>query len=181
MLTLKSLNWNHVTDVNPFGTISHINCDAALVHYNAATPSTLSRIARPDGMNNGSLTIDAANPLFSIALVATVTQFTIGTVTNKVGRSTGWTQGPVTKTCANINTSRPDGTDTGITLLCQTQVRYNTGGSDSGSPVFQISADGTVVLWGIHQSGQLVNGVKHGWFSPFPSIANELGFTTILQ
>ena len=29
--------------------------------------------------------------------------------------------------------------------------------------------------------GQVVNGVKHGWFSPFPAIAKELGFTTILQ
>src|SRR5262249_31414965 len=91
--------------------------DAALIHYNAATPSTLSRIARPDGTNNNSVRIDPANPLFAIAFVAAVTRFTIGATANKVGRTTGWTQGPVTRTCANINVAGSN-----ITLLCQTQV-----------------------------------------------------------
>jgi hypothetical protein len=155
--------------------------DAALVLYNAATAPALSRIARPDGVNNGSFKIDAANPLFEISAVASVTQFRMGDNANKVGRTTGWTQGPVTRTCANFNPTDANGTDTGNTLLCQTMVRFNSQGGDSGGPVFQISADGTVVLLGIVIGNQNVNAVVHGWFSPFPAIAKELGFTTISQ
>lgn len=56
-----------------------------------------------------------------------------GQVVNKVGRTTGWSQGSVTGTCVNTNVS-----GTNITQLCQTFVSASVGSGDSGSPVFTI-------------------------------------------
>jgi hypothetical protein len=145
--------------------------DAARIQYNAATASTVGRVARPDGVNNGSLTVDPANPEFSMVATAAGTNFTIGTTLNKVGRTTGWSQGPVTRTCADVNVAG------GVTRLCQTQVRANVGGGDSGSPVFSIAdAAGNGTLYGIlFAGGPDAAGVVHFWFSPISSVFSELG------
>ena len=127
------------------------------------------RIARTTGPNDGSLDIGgefiitAKGPAIS------------GNTANKVGRTTGWTQGTVTHTCANIGVS-----GTNIVLLCQdivenTEVQIVAAG-DSGSPVFRINADGNVTLlgnlWGGNSSGTLF---VH---SPIANIERELGTLT---
>lgn len=93
-------------------------------------------IARTTGFNNNSLTIDPAKPRFRI--VAETSSPFVGQILNKVGRTTGWTQGAVSSTCINADVS-----DSDITMLCQSVVDAKIDSGDSGSPVFEI---GTVTF-----------------------------------
>ena len=91
----------------------------------------------------------------------------VGNVVNKVGRTTGWSQGSVTNTCVNTNVS-----GTNITQICQNFVSATVGSGDSGSPVFQIISGNDVrlvgILWGGSGSQSLV-------FSPLSQVEQELG------
>lgn len=140
--------------------------DASRALYSSGVES-LGEIGRTSGPNNGSLEVvgtfdingqDDASTSFS------------GTL-NKVGRTTGWTQGNVTATCATVNVSGSN-----ITQLCQTLVEGSgqiVGGGDSGSPVFRQSGSNTAtlvgILWGGSSSGDLFV------FSPLKNIVDELG------
>jgi len=89
---------------------------------------TLGGIAQTSGPNNGSLTITGT---FGVTSKGTAV---VGDVVNKVGRTTGWTQGAVTNTCVNTGVS-----GTKIVQLCQTFVSAGVGGGDSGSDVFGLT------------------------------------------
>jgi hypothetical protein len=144
--------------------------DAARVRY-AATPTVdLGGIARTTGV--GSITVDAANPVFNItAEQGSPLQFT---VLHKVGRTTGWTKGLVINTCTAVNVSDSSGNDTGITMLCQDRVAASSGPGDSGSPVFSWSGSGSnVTLYGILWGGNS-DGTKFV-FSRMANIEYELG------
>ncbi len=58
----------------------------------------------------------------------------VGQTVNKVGRTTGWTQGGVTATCADTGVS-----GTRIVQRCQDFVNAGVNSGDSGSPVFSIT------------------------------------------
>jgi hypothetical protein len=93
----------------------------------SAVDFTLGAIARTTGPNNGSLEIAGE---FSISGEGAAM---VGQTANKVGRTTGWTQGQVTRTCVNTGVSGSN-----IVLFCQDFVENNlqiVGGGDSGSPV----------------------------------------------
>jgi hypothetical protein len=75
----------------------------------------------------------------------------VGSTVQKVGRTTGWTQGNVTRTCVTVNQANSN-----FTILCSNQANYASAGGDSGSPVFGIRQQGqvwTVALLGIHWGG----------------------------
>jgi hypothetical protein len=131
----------------------------------SAVNFTLGAIARTTGPNNGSLTIAGE---FSIGGEGAAT---VGQTANKVGRTTGWTQGRVTRTCANTGVSGSN-----IVLLCQDFVENEVqivAGGDSGSPVFRINSSGGATLlgnlWGGNSSGTLFV------YSPIDKIELELG------
>lgn len=143
--------------------------DASRALYSGAVASNRGDIAKTTGANNGSLTVGG---VFSItAQDNNTTSFPIGTVVNKVGRTSGWTQGPVTNTCVHTNVS-----GTNITQLCQTFVSAGVAGGDSGSPVFRITSGDNVtlvgILWGGSSTGNLFV------FSPLKQIQQELGAVT---
>lgn len=122
-------------------------------------------IAKTTGPNNGSLEVVGAFTIVGEGVAST------GTTANKVGRSTGWTQGTVTRTCANTAVS-----GTSLVLLCQDFVENTVpivAGGDSGSPVFRIESGDYVtllgLLWGGNSSGTLFV------YSPIASIEKELG------
>jgi hypothetical protein len=133
-----------------------------------AVAFTLGRIARTTGPNNGSLEIAGE---FAIRAQGAAM---VGQTGNKVGQTTGWTEGIVTRTCVNTGVS-----DSDIVLLCQDFVEntvqiVNSG--DSGSPVFRINAGDSVTLlgnlWGANSSGTLFV------YSPIVNIERELGALT---
>ncbi len=94
-----------------------------------------------------------------------------GEILNKVGRTTGWTQGSVTGTCANLFVY-----GTNWVRLCQDIVSADVDGGDSGSPVFKVvdSATGTVSLYGVLWGGGGAGFV----FSNMRNIERELGQLT---
>jgi hypothetical protein len=126
-------------------------------------------IARTSGPNNGSLSIVGTFDVTSQD--NSTTSFPIGLELNKVGRTTGWTQGNVTATCATVNVQ-----GSSVQLHCQTIVERNgatiVDSGDSGSNVFAQSGSGSAqlvgILWGSGGNSTFV-------FSPLSGIVAELG------
>jgi hypothetical protein len=141
--------------------------DASRAAYSAGTESARGVIAKTTGVNTGSLTIAGT---FSVTAQDDANTSFSGTV-NKVGRTTGWTQGNITNTCATVNVSQSN-----VQLFCQTLVSKNgtalVGAGDSGSPVFRITSGDDVTLIGILWGG---SGSSTFVFSPLASIEAELG------
>lgn len=96
---------------------------------------------------------------------------TVGQVVNKVGRTTGWSQGQVTNTCVDTNVSGSD-----ITQLCQNFVSATVGSGDSGSPTFAITSGNNVTLVGILWGG---SGSSSFVYSPMANIHTDLGSFTV--
>jgi hypothetical protein len=132
-------------------------------------PFALGRIAQTSAPNTGSLDIVGA---FTVIDDGTAS---VGLVANKVGRTTGWTQGMVSNTCVNTGVAGSN-----VLLLCQTFVENpvaeisNSG--DSGAPVFAVHSGNNVVLlgnlWGSNASNTLFV------YSPIANIVSELGALT---
>jgi hypothetical protein len=137
--------------------------DASLAAYDAAATSAIGKIGRPATINNGNLTIGTP-PTFTITAESQNPTPVVGSVLNKVGRTTGWTQGPVSRTCVDISVY-PFG------YLCQTIVTAQADPGDSGSPVFRITSGTNVRLMGI-VSGKI--GAEY-WYSPWVQVEQELG------
>jgi hypothetical protein len=149
--------------------------DSAFVRYNNNVQSS-GNIAKTTS-STGSITLDDFSPDFRI--VSETATPVVGTILNKVGRTTGWTFGRVAETCVYSNV-----TDTDIRLLCQNRVDRITGThkivdeGDSGSPVFTVSSGNDVslhgVLWGEANDGSTF------LFSSLSRIEQELGpLTTV--
>lgn len=140
--------------------------DASRALY-GSTASNRGDILKTTGANNGSLTV--AGVFAVTSQDNTTANFAIGTVLNKVGRTTGWSQGPVSRTCVNTNVS-----GSRIHQLCQTFVDAAVAGGDSGSPVFRITSGDNVELVGILWGG----GTGYYVMSPLKQIVQELGTLT---
>jgi hypothetical protein len=137
--------------------------DASRAAYAPGIPFTLGTLAKTTGANNNSITINGSFTITGEGGAA------VGQTVNKVGRTTGWTQGLVTNSCVNTGVSGSN-----IVQLCQTFVSARVGGGDSGSPVFRGTTSVTLVgiLWGGNSSGsQFV-------YSPIGNIEQELGALT---
>jgi hypothetical protein len=155
--------------------------DAARAQYASGVPFQLGRIARtttryqdtPRNANGDRvpiLEVDPVNPFFTIKKEQK--RSVLGEEANKVGRTTGWTFGPVTQTCLN---SLVLGTVPPIIQRCQDRVRADVAGGDSGSPVFlQRGKPGEARLLGILWGGS-VSGTVTFVFSPMHGVHRELG------
>jgi hypothetical protein len=158
------------TDFLP-GTVCRYS-DAARAEYAADQPFDLGSLARtlsPD-RELGTLEVDPDNPNFRI--VSESRRSVVGEVANKVGRTTGWTFGPVIQTCINTLVL---GTVPPIIQRCQDRVRAGVAGGDSGSPVFRRHGNGgNVRLMGILWGGS-VSGEVTFVFSPMHGVHRELG------
>lgn len=149
------------------------NCrwsDAALSAYAAGITDSLGRIARTEtsGQWSGSILINHAAPTWRITQEA---QYPfVGEQLNKVGQTTGWTQGFVTADCANFYSA-----DQGVLYLCQGEIEAGADQGDSGAPVFGIITGGDVRFLGIVRGG-----VPNSYFSfsPVDGIEYELGLLT---
>jgi hypothetical protein len=155
--------------------------DAARAQYSVLPGDVaLGQIAKTTGENDGSVVIAGSFYIDPNAAEYASDHFTINSTVHKVGRTTGWTSGAVSSTCANVNI---DGTT--ITQLCQTLVGSEVPGSpvlvgagDSGSPVFILngkdaSGNDRVTLAGILWGGTVDGGLFA--FSPLVNIQRELG------
>ena len=144
--------------------------DASRALYTTTIASNRGEIAKTIGVNTNSLTT-VLTPFTITAQDDATTNFAVGTVMNKVGRTTGWTQGPVQRTCVNTNVSGST-----VHLLCQTIVTAGVNSGDSGSPVFRITSGDNVTLVGILWGGASDN--SYFVMSPLKQIVQELGAVT---
>lgn len=143
--------------------------DSSFAEYTGAGLSGGNVVARTTGSGqfNGSLTIDDNAPTFTVGGFADGDNLAQGTQVHKVGRTTGWTEGPVNQSCVDVAVQGSP-----ILLFCQTLVDSGVGGGDSGSPVFTLSGGtATIVgtLWGGNGAGTLFV------FSPYSATKAELG------
>jgi len=139
--------------------------DASFAQYVNSTTNTRGAIARTGSTQKNDLTI-VGN--WTITADAGSSSFPIGALVNKVGRTTGWSQGRVTNTCVNVNVSGST-----ITQLCQTIVSATVGAGDSGSDVFSIGSGNNVTLDGVLWGGSSTG--KTFVFSPLANVKQELG------
>jgi hypothetical protein len=145
--------------------------DASRARYATGVTSILGAIAKPTGIvNTGSLAFSGS--YFTLSGSPSTELADVGTVAQKVGRTTGWTSGKVTRSCANTSVSGST-----VYLFCQTFVSDPggatvVGGGDSGSAVFG-AGSGNVQLLGILWGGSSDN--KSFVFSPFAQIQQEIG------
>lgn len=160
--------------------------DASRAAYAPGVPFQLGKIARttegyqdtprsaPDITGATArvpiLTVDSVNPTFTIR--GEQRRSVLGETVNKVGRTTGWTFGPVIETCINTLVL---GTVPPIIQKCQDRVRADVAGGDSGSPVFRRLGNGdnarlAGILWGGSVSGEVTFV-----FSAMANIHSELG------
>lgn len=147
--------------------------DSAFAAYDAAGLGDFAAIARTESRStsSGTLTIDVSNPEFTIT---STSASAVGQEVNKVGRTTGWTYGPVDATCVDVSVSGSN-----IAQLCQDIVLAGVGSGDSGSPVFGWGGSSSVslrgILWGGNSAGTLFV------YSPFANItrSDELGPLTV--
>lgn len=136
--------------------------DSAFNTYGAGVPHSLGKIARTAGL--GSIDI-----VGEWTIVSEASYPISGQTLNKVGRTTGWTQGQVTNTCVTTYVA-----NTNIVRFCQDFVQAGSAPGDSGSPVFEIvnSSAYTVRLHGILWGG---SGGTLFVFSSMSNVESELG------
>jgi hypothetical protein len=134
--------------------------DSSRASYANGIAATIGRIAQTSRPGR-SLTITGQWSITGEGVA------TVGLVVNKVGRTTGWSQGQVTNTCVDTNVSGSD-----ITELCQSFVSATVGSGDSGSPVFAIGSGSYVSLVGILRGG---SGSSSFVYSPIANIHQDLG------
>ncbi|MFY9823862.1 MAG: hypothetical protein WAM82_20955 [Thermoanaerobaculia bacterium] len=144
--------------------------DTAFAKYDKPTLGALAKIARPsaNGSQSGPLTLKT--PTARLTIKGRTSSPLVGDVVHKIGRTTGWTYGPVIGTCVDVNE------DVDITLLCQSVVQIGGGPGDSGAPVFVPLSGNNArlvgLLWG---GGDDPNLGVVGVFSPLENIETDLG------
>lgn len=148
--------------------------DVAAIGVSAGVSTLFGRIARTTYYaygrgNSGSLMIDPNNPHFVITAKA---QYPVaGEYMDKVGRTTGWTYGEVSRTCVERRLGN------GKVLRCQDYAKYGSQKGDSGSPVFKWNFDNTVTLYGIHWGS--ATDTNEAMFSSVRNIERDLGTISV--
>jgi hypothetical protein len=108
-------------------------------------------IAKPPALNGITVTTER------FRITAEASTPVLNETLNKVGRTTGWSQGKVVLTCVNVGVS-----GTSFVQLCQDIVKARVAGGDSGSPVFRITnrpRPNDVRLYGVLWGGGSISGI----------------------
>lgn len=112
--------------------------------------------------------------------IANWTEYPVGTVVSKVGRSTGRSSGTISYRCVDVPLN---GAHT-VWLLCQNFAPYVSDDGDSGAPVFRITnspSTNDVVLAGIHWGRvTLSDGTLLRAFSGIGRVQQDLGTLTVV-
>lgn len=143
--------------------------DAAAFIYHDTVAYRLGRIARP---YYTTISVDPANPEFRI--IGERAYPYLGELVTYVGRTSGWQEGTVNWTCADITMNFTAANGATVRLLCQDRFGVNNQGGDSGAPVFYRTSSATdVYLAGIMHGG---DGVGNSWYSSMQNIEFRDGF-----
>jgi hypothetical protein len=145
--------------------------DALIAQYSRGDGASskfgaIYRTLFPGTTEAGSIEVDEEQKFFTIT--GEQPSAILGQTLHKVGRTSGWTMGPVVATCVNTGIAGLPNT----AMLCQDRVNTRSAGGDSGSPYFTWDGDGNnVTLVGIHWG----SGAGITVLSPMANIRHELG------
>jgi hypothetical protein len=144
--------------------------DAIFVRFDKKALGSFARIARPASRDPllGSLVVTPAGARLNV--VGAGAPPLVGDTLHKIGRTTGWTYGPVVRTCVDVNQENTD-----ITYTCQTEVAAGVDVGDSGSPVFTRKGGSGALLQGIVWAAGEFGDRGTFIFSPLAAIDRELG------
>lgn len=138
--------------------------DAAFYATTGSAPMAIGKILRLDGLNNGSLTVDQTTPYWTVVEEEN-DNLVGGQRVDKVGRTTGWTSGFISRTCEDFTTWNE-------VTRCTYEANYGNGAGDSGAPVFVIlNYQDEVILAGINEG--IADGQSR--FSKLWRIKSDLG------
>jgi hypothetical protein len=145
--------------------------DVAAILVNSGTAVDLGYIGRTtySAYGNGgvgSTEIDTLNPRFFFNSTDVYPE--LNERVHKVGASTGWTEGDVTRTC--VDTSVPYRSNS--RLRCQYTANYGSMDGDSGSPVFKLAGGNGITLQGIHWGR--VDAAGDAVFSPWGGVQKDM-------
>ncbi|ARA93984.1 MAG: hypothetical protein D6685_00560 [Bacteroidetes bacterium] len=150
----------------PVGYVCRLS-DSAVVRYAPGIDHVLGKIYKTRSYGTGGSMGSIIHDGNMFTITSTGTYPYAGQTLNKIGRTTGWTRGPVSNTCIDISQY-----GTSIILLCQGIVDARSDGGDSGSPVFRQLSENEVRLEGILW-GENPNAHQFA-FSPIASVTQEL-------
>ena len=159
--------------------------DTAFADYDEDTLGITGRIARPSSTVHSAGTscpLSVARSTDDIRMVAGISGLMTGDLVEKVGRTSGWTRGAITRHVrrfqfVDTDAAQGNAVDTKITMLCQYIVNTTALGGDSSGPVFQFSpktGNGMFagILWGGSANPTTATTMV---FSPLTGIDQELG------
>lgn len=126
----------------------------------------------PYGVRVSSLLVDAANPRF---LITAVRSPVLNELVDKVGATTGWTRGVVSRPCVDMPAQR-----SWSKLRCQAWTRFSSADGDSGGPVFVPGPDGTATLLGMMWGGVTEGGEQYSTVSSVGQIEKDLGTLQVI-
>jgi hypothetical protein len=150
----------------PEGEPTSLKCrhsDAALILYDDSVGWSFGHIARTTGSGqwSGSTVLDWQRSRFWITDSYRLP--IAGDTAHKIGRTTGWTRGPIVRTCVDRLVG-------GWWKMCQVEAAAGASDGDSGSPVFAMLGGGKVSLYGILWGGE---SGSYFSFSPMTGIETE--------
>ncbi|MEM1042380.1 MAG: hypothetical protein AAGI91_07080 [Bacteroidota bacterium] len=154
--------------------------DATFVDYDLSQNNTntlFGQIAKTRYAGTNSPGSHDRIAAFQIESDAASYQHIVGTVVDRVGRTSGWTTGPITRSCVTIplDNTNPSNSNAGKDLRCQYEVRAYSDAGDSGSPVFFPTGSNTARLQGLLWGGRTEsNGTRFFVYSAFHLINREL-------
>jgi hypothetical protein len=173
--------WIAGTPGCPAGSLCRSSDSAFAVVDIGNQNAALASIARPDTLCLSPAIPASSTPcslnLPSLTSMLTVTSTAgppmMGATVTKVGRSTGWTGGPVTSTCVTVTSLPP------FSLLCATFATVGGTFGDSGAPVFTIPAGAgatatTATLVGLTVGGSSTPTSSTMFFSPIGAVVSDL-------
>lgn len=178
---------NEFTDPALFTNATDTNCpvnrlcrytDVAFGEYGFSWQFMVGRVKQPAARCGSGVTcgLGVTRATDDIRMVGGISGLFMGTVVDKIGRTTGWTSGAIIGTCVDstVNTRDAMGNivDSGMTMLCQNRVDADSEPGDSGSSVFEFNDRTDSGLFaGVHWGG---NGTTF-IYSPVEMIDRELG------
>lgn len=160
----------------PVGGRPYRYSDAAFADMETSRNTLFGQLARTRWRNQNSVgDRERVGSFLIVADALNNSQHMVGVELNKVGRSSGWTYGPIARACFN----QPDPQDNSRDLKCQYTVDGLAQGGDSGSAVFRITpGTNDVTLYGLLWGRTTFNGVDIPpfYFSSWQSVNNELRY-----
>lgn len=163
--------------------------DVALIGIDDSVQVEVGAIVRTTGRNGGSgvnlpgsTTPDPQNPRFWIRDVWRV-DLPPGTEIQKIGKTSGWTWGHITKTCVDEyfpeqgwNHVLPGSVNGAVAIKCTDEADYYGTDGDSGAPVFTWSGDPqTVVMAAGINWGHAISGPLRTYFTAYKQIEEDFG------